>query len=175
MKKKINFLNETGYCYIPGNEDHRLHYFQCLDSEGTVLHEESYFPSMEKAIEAAKREYPDKDCKIVDLTEKWYLELAEQYRSRIKRLQPNFKKTHIILDISEMYYSRSTTDWYTFIPFEYNGNYWNYRENAMNEWLEKTNLKRNLDKTPVRITSTKNNTIEKGQQPTKPRRRGKCR
>ena len=48
--------------------------------------------------------------------------------------------------MSELIYSRTPNDWYTFIPFEYNGSQWNYRENAKEEWVEKSTRSMSVEK-----------------------------
>ena len=135
-KKLVRLSNEIGYCYLPNNDE--PHEYQLLNKKGEAICDSSYFESKEKAIRAAQKEYPGVEFSVIDLTEKWYIQQAEKYRSRIKKLHPSFKKTSIILDMSELIYSRTPNDWYTFIPFEYNGSQWNYRENAKEEWVEKS-------------------------------------
>lgn len=143
-KKMVSLIKEIGFCYLPDNDE--MHEYQLVNKNGDVLFESSCFESREKAILSAKKIFPGVDFEVIDLTEKWYIKLAEAYRTRIKNLHPSFKETNIILDMSKLYYSRTPNDWYTFIPFEYNGTQWNYRETASGEWIEKSARDKEVEK-----------------------------
>lgn len=143
-KKLVRLTDEIGYCYLPNNDE--SHEYQLLNKKGEAMCDPSYFESKEKAILAAQKEYPGEAFSVIDLTEKWFIQQAENYRSHIKKLHPSFKKTSIILDMSEFLYSRSPNDWYTFIPFEHNGSQWNYRETASKEWIEKSTRDMSVEK-----------------------------
>ena len=135
-KKLVEIHMGQGNCYLPV-EDNIWHEYQLVDKDGEIIVESSCFENINKAKEAAYRQYPGVEFDIIDLTEKWYVELASSYTKRIKELHPAFKVSNIILDMSELYLSRSPEDWYTFIPFEYKGVKWVYRETAGGDWIEK--------------------------------------
>ena len=82
-KKLVKLSNEIGYCYLPNNDE--PHEYQLLNKKGEAMCDSSYFESKEKAIRAAQKEYPGLEFSVIDLTEKWYIQQAENYRSRIKK------------------------------------------------------------------------------------------
>jgi len=137
-KKKIEFKDICpGYCYVPVSSEEDMHEFGLYNEEGTEL-VTGYFTSVESAVEKAEEAYGDvSDCTIKDLTEEWYVSIALRYRSFIKKLHPAFKKSNIFLDMTQMYYKHSDTEWYVYIPFMYNGATWCYRETASVVWVEK--------------------------------------
>ena len=127
----------NGYCFISGSTEKNMHYFGLFDSQGNKIME-CPFANMDAAINAAKIEFPDDTCDIRDLTCEWYKSIAIRYRKRIKNLRKSFKTSNIILELDKMFYSRNPNDWYTFIPFSYEGGKWYYRETADGkEWLER--------------------------------------
>ncbi len=107
-----------------------FHDFQLLKKTGEVVVESSCFGSMEKAAEAAERDFPGVDYEIVDLTEKFYLGLAAGYLKRIKKLKPSFRKSAVLFDFRTIVYDRSINGWYTYFRFYHNGKEYEYRESS---------------------------------------------
>lgn len=137
-KKKVYYADKCpGYCYIPASTEEDRHEFGLYDENGIEI-DTGFFINAEIAMEKALVYYgSDKTFTIKDLTEEEYVSIALRYRNFIKKLHPSFKKSNIILDMTEMYLSRRPEDWYTFIPFDYNGVQWCIRETASAEWVEK--------------------------------------
>lgn len=134
--KVMNFTGNVGRCIVPVCSVENMHEFGLYDKNGNEIMT-SMFHSLEYAKERAMAEFPDRDYYVRDLTEEWYVKKALAYRKQIKKLHPNFRLTNLILDMSQMYYSRLSNEWYTFIPFEYNGVRWAYRENPAGDWIHK--------------------------------------
>lgn len=132
--KRIMFKGIQGECIVPVSSDENMHEFGLYNENGDEIMT-SFFCTLEYAREKATIEFPDNDYVVRDLTEEWYIRKAIEYRKRIKRLNPRFRISKLILDMSHMYYSRTPNDWYTYIPFEYNGCWYSYRETAGEEWL----------------------------------------
>lgn len=120
---------------LPEPSQRDLHEFgiivngKCVDS--------SYFASYQDAITKAALQIDYPYDEIIDLTKKWYVDVATKYIQRIKKIHPSFKITSLKLDMTRLYYSRTAKDWYTYIPFQYKGTKWAYRENAKEDWIEK--------------------------------------
>ena len=137
-KKKVFYKDQCpGYCYVPVSSEEDMHEFGLYDEKGTEV-STGYFANAETVMEKAVAYYGcDKVFTVKDLTEEEYLAIALSHRNFIKKLHPSFKKSNIILDMTEKYISRCPEDWYTFIPFEYNGEKWCIRETAGTEWVER--------------------------------------
>lgn len=131
---KVVVLNSLGKCTFPVSYEDDMHEFALCDGQGKLLHT-GYFVNIDIARQSAERNFPGNDYLVKDLTEEWYIEIANYYCRRIKKLHPSFKISLIELDLSKMYYSRSLNDWYTFIPFSYKGVAWDYRETASEDWI----------------------------------------
>ena len=146
MKKKVNFpvlypKDTPGYCYVAVATEDEPHEYE-LHKAGELL-AESYFSSMERAEEKVKEAFPELEgYEVRDITEEWYVTKALLYRNRIKELRPSFKKSSIICDVSRMIYNRRPVNWYTYIPFFYNGQEYEYRESAGGDWIEKVPCKK---------------------------------
>lgn len=136
VKKVVYFPDALGLCIVPVCSEEQMHEFGLFDEVGKRLRT-GYFCSMERALERKQEEFPGSNYSVKDLDEEWYVEKAQQYRGRIKELHPAFRKSEIILDMSELYYGRTPENWYTYIPFFYNGQRWVYRESAREDWIEK--------------------------------------
>lgn len=134
------FFNGTpGYCIVPADTDDKLeplHYFGLYDESGSKIAEQP-FCSLAFARKRAKDNFPDKIYCVKDLTEEWYVSMAQEYRRRIKGLMPGFKISNVVLDMSRLCYGRTPENWYTVIPFQYNGSNWVYRESASEEWCDR--------------------------------------
>lgn len=140
---KRSFKGTPGYCIVPADTEDKfepLHYFGLYDEDGNKLAEKP-FGSLNIAQERAKANFPDREYFVSDLTEEWYVLMAQEYRVRIKGLKPSFKLSSIVLDMSRLCYSRSPDNWYTVIPFQYNGVCWVYHESASTEWCVQDKLK----------------------------------
>lgn len=151
MSKIVSFPDELGCCIVPVCSEDNMHEFGLYDSEGKQLHT-GYFTSIEQAKLRAADEFPGNNYIIKDLDEEWYITTAKIYQKRIKKLYPSFKKSGLVLDMSNMYYNRNPNNWYTYIPFTYYGAKWCYRETANDDWIEKividkskSNMKLKLD------------------------------
>lgn len=137
MSKEVFFTGAPGKCIIPScEEDSELHEFGLYDENNNQV-KTAHFTSLEIAVSKAQESFPEENYTVKDLTEEWYVKKALEYRMRIKKIHPSFKITNIVLDMSQLYYKRSPENWYTFIPFTYNGQTWNYRETASEEWIHK--------------------------------------
>ena len=134
--KMISFTGKPGKCIVPVCSEENMHYFGLFDRDGNKVME-SVFKSLEYAKERAEVEFSNREYSVKDLDEEWYITTALRYRKRIKQLHPSFRSTNLVLDMSQMYYSRQPNDWYTYIPFDYNGVRWEYRETASNDWIHK--------------------------------------
>ena len=135
--KTINLPGVPGTCIVPISTEDDMHEFGMFDENGNE-HHSGYFKNMERAKQRAAEEFPEEKWVIRDLTEEWYVQIAVEYRKRIKKLKPSFNISQIIPDMSEMYYSRRPNTCYTFIPFMYKDTIWHYRETADgSEWVEK--------------------------------------
>lgn len=143
MRKQIAFDVEQlkctpGYCFVPEASADELHEFG-LYKDGVQI-DSGMFSSMERAKERLKDFYSESEIEsfsVKDLDEEWYIVTASRYRNRIKELKPSLKKSNIILDVSRMIYNRRPENWYTYIPFTYNGQEYEYRETAGGDWVDK--------------------------------------
>lgn len=137
-KKKIYYTDKCpGYCYVPVSSEEDKHEFGLYDAEGTKI-DEGFFTNMEIAIKKAVEVYgSDMIFTVKDLTEEEYLTLALKHRNYIKKCHPSFKKSNIILDMTRLYLRHCSVEWYTYLPFTYNGVEWCYRETASSEWVER--------------------------------------
>ncbi len=122
---------------LPDASKESPHCFGLYDESGKKL-TTAYFPSYKIAVQRAKEEYAGKIFTVEDLDNKWLIETAGRYRVRIKQLHKSFKSAMLIMDMTNLYYSRTPENWYTVIPFTYKGKRYVYRENVKEDWIECT-------------------------------------
>lgn len=132
-----------GECIVPVASEEEPHEFILLCGDEQV--DSGCFRSKEIAEERIKVHYPDlAEYTLKDVTEEWYIQKALCYRDRIKKLRKSFAKSNIILDTSRMIYTRRPENWYTYIPFTYNGQEWEYREDAGGDYIAKVPCKKQV-------------------------------
>lgn len=141
MTKKEWFPDGIGICILPVSTEEDKHLIGLFDKDNNEI-DSGYFSSVERALEKLPEEYRDKGYVLKDLDEEWLLNKGMEIRDRIKKLCPSIKKTGITLNLSELYFNHHNPNiMYTFVPFEYKGTIWHYREHAGEDWVEKYKVK----------------------------------
>lgn len=141
MTKTAWFPDGIGMCILPVSSEEDKHLIGLFDKDNNEI-ETGYFSSIERALETLPEEYRDKGYVLKDLDEEWLLNKGMEIRDRIKKLCPSIKKTGITLNLNELYCNHHNPNiMYTFVPFEYKGTIWHYREHAGEDWVEKYKVK----------------------------------
>ena len=165
MTKNRPFPDGMGMCILPVSSEDDLHLFGLFDKDNNEI-DSGYFSSLERALETMPEEYKGKGYTIKDLDEEWLLNKGMELRDRIKKLCPSIKKSGLTLDLSELYCNHHNPNiMYTFVPFEYKGTIWHYREHAGEDWVEKYRVKESkglesLIETAATKAENKNKTAE---------------
>lgn len=125
--------------------------FDLINVDGVVVESGAEFDSLNDAMNAYYQLHPEgvpEGWEIVDVTQKY----IDRYLDAIKKLQPSFKRSQINIDWANSDHSRN--DFYTVVPFTYQGKHYLYREHINEGWIEKQlpviNGK-NFNKTPELI------------------------
>ena len=134
ISKKI-MDDGIGKVIVPLPEENELHLFG-LYINGMKI-DEGYFSSEKNALEKVEEVYKCQDFKVKNLDIDYYLELSKMYRKRIKGLKRTFKGTHLVLDFTKWFRSKTPNCYYTYLGFSYKGVDWIYREDASGEWIDK--------------------------------------
>jgi len=127
-------ISDGIHIIVPMASKEDYHYFGLLDEQGKIIMENP-FCGYGRAVVCAKKEFPDCNYTVKDMTRKWYIDLAVQYVKHIRRLKPSFRKSGIIIDMSGLYYSRHPDSWGTYIPFQYRDKRYVYAETASEEFV----------------------------------------
>ena len=160
MTKISAFPDGLGKCILPVSSEDDKHLFGLFDKDDNEI-ETGYFRSIERALEKLPEEYKGKGYILKDLDEEWLLNKGMEIRDRIKQLCPSVKKSGLTLNLSELYCNHADPNvMYTFVPFEYKGTVWHYREHAGEDWVEKYKVKetKGLDSLIINATEKIENT-----------------
>ena len=108
-------------------------FFELYNSDGALVSEKQ-FNTVEEATESLNKSFPEglpEGWRLIDLTPKY----IEKCKDAIKKVHPNFQRSHIVVDWQNVLHSRE--DIYTVVPFTYQGKHYLYREHLYEGWVEK--------------------------------------